>query len=222
MLHNGQPLGTQQLSEDRFAREFTDRHGDISRFCHTSGKWFLFNGNHWETDGTKRVNYMVREIIRELSAGATSFNKSSVINGVEKMLQSQPTHSVESSYWDAHTYLLGTPNGTVDLKTGDLRPACPKDAITKVTACAPEEGSPATWLRFLDEATGHDPEMVRYLQQICGYALTGDTKEHALFFVHGHGGNGKSVFLNTVAGILADEASRVFRRQFQLGYATIS
>jgi len=207
ILHNGQPQGNQQLSEDRFAREFTERHGDISRFCNTSGKWLLFNGNHWAIDGTKLVNHMVRDIIRELSAGATSFNKSSVINGVEKMLQSHPTHSVKGEFWDAHTYLLGTPNGTVDLKTGQLRPSCSKDAITKVTACAPMEGSPTTWLRFLDEATGHDPDMVRYLQQICGYALTGDTKEHALFFVHGHGGNGKSVFLNTIAGILADYAT---------------
>lgn len=207
ILHNGQPQDSQHLSEDSFARAFTERHGDISRFCHTNGKCFLFNGNHWEIDGTKRVNHMVRDIIRELSAGATSFNKSSVINGVEKMLQSHPAHSVKNEYWDSHGYLLGTPNGTVDLKRGDLRPACPKDAITKVTACAPEQGTPVAWLRFLDDATGHDPSMVCYLQQVCGYALTGDTKEHALFFVHGPGGNGKSVFLNTIAGILGDYAT---------------
>lgn len=214
VLHNGQPKDSQYLSEDSFARAFTERHGDISRYCHTAGKWFLFNGNHWGIDGTKLVNHMVRDIIRELSAGATSFNKSSVINGVEKILQSQPVHSVKSEFWDAHTYLLGTPKGTIDLKTGVLRPSCPKDAITKVTACAPMEGSPTTWLRFLDDATGHDPDMVRYLQQICGYALTGDTKEHALFFVHGHGGNGKSVFLNTVAGILADYATTASMETF--------
>ena len=37
-----------------------------------------------------------------------------------------------------------------------------------------------------------------------GYALTGLTREHALFFIYGLGANGKSVFLNTVIGILAD------------------
>jgi putative DNA primase/helicase len=49
--------------------------------------------------------------------------------------------------------------------------------------------------------------MVRFLQQWCGYSLTGDVREHALLFVFGAGGNGKSVFLNTVLGILGDYAT---------------
>jgi phage/plasmid-associated DNA primase len=36
-----------------------------------------------------------------------------------------------------------------------------------------------------------------------GYALTGVTTEHALFFLYGTGANGKSVFVNTIAAILA-------------------
>ena len=42
---------------------------------------------------------------------------------------------------------------------------------------------------------------------MCGYALTGITREHALFFLYGTGANGKSVFLNTVSGIMADYAT---------------
>jgi len=45
------------------------------------------------------------------------------------------------------------------------------------------------------------------MQQIAGYSLTGDIREHALFFVYGPGGNGKSVFLNTLTNILADYAT---------------
>ena len=37
---------------------------------------------------------------------------------------------------------------------------------------------------------------------MCGYALTGSTKEHALFFLHGDGGNGKGVFLQTVSRLI--------------------
>jgi putative DNA primase/helicase len=37
-----------------------------------------------------------------------------------------------------------------------------------------------------------------------GYALTGSTQEHALFFHHGVGANGKSTFLNVVSGIMGD------------------
>ena len=49
--------------------------------------------------------------------------------------------------------------------------------------------------------------MMRFLQQIVGYCLTGDTREHALFFIYGPGGNGKSVFLNTVSAIIGDYAT---------------
>jgi putative DNA primase/helicase len=49
-----------------------------------------------------------------------------------------------------------------------------------------------------------DAELIAFIQRMLGYALTGDTREHALFFLYGPGGNGKGVLLNTVAGILGD------------------
>ena len=61
-----------------------------------------------------------------------------------------------------------------------------------------------TTLKFLHDATGGDLELIRFLQQFCGYCLTGVTREHALVFVYGPGGNGKSVFLNILARIFGD------------------
>ena len=49
-----------------------------------------------------------------------------------------------------------------------------------------------------------DAQLVGFVQRMLGYCLTGITSEHALFFCYGLGGNGKSVLLNTVTGILAD------------------
>jgi P4 family phage/plasmid primase-like protien len=40
-----------------------------------------------------------------------------------------------------------------------------------------------------------------------GFALTGSTQEHALFFLYGTGANGKLVFVNTLATILGDYAA---------------
>jgi putative DNA primase/helicase len=67
-------------------------------------------------------------------------------------------------------------------------------------------GDCPVWLAFLRQATGDDKEFVRFLRQWCGYSLTGITREHSLLFVYGPGGNGKSVFLNTVSGILGGYA----------------
>ena len=50
------------------------------------------------------------------------------------------------------------------------------------------------------------PELIRFIQQWSGYCLTGDIREHALVFGFGNGKNGKSVWLNTITGIMRDYA----------------
>jgi putative DNA primase/helicase len=75
--------------------------------------------------------------------------------------------------------------------------------MTKITAIAPGGECPL-FLAFLNRITGSNRELVAYVQRAFGYALTGLTREHALFFAYGAGANGKSVLLSTVAGILGD------------------
>ena len=58
----------------------------------------------------------------------------------------------------------------------------------------------------MGEITANDDALIRFLQRMCGYALTGDISEEALFFLYGTSTNGKSVFVRTLAGILADYA----------------
>jgi putative DNA primase/helicase len=77
----------------------------------------------------------------------------------------------------------------IDLRTNELRPHCPTDYMTKITAVGPDP---------------NDPELIASLQRMAGYALTGSTQEHALFFHHGVGANGKSTFFNVLAGIMGD------------------
>jgi putative DNA primase/helicase len=94
---------------------------------------------------------------------------------------------------------------TVDLRTGTIYPPRREDYITKRPAVEPG-GNCSRWLQFLTEITGGDAELQAYLQRMGGYCLTGVTTEHALFFCYGTGANGKSVFINTLAGIWGDYA----------------
>lgn len=75
--------------------------------------------------------------------------------------------------------------------------------MTQITAVYPA-GSCPTRHSFLDRATASDESLKNYLQRTAGYCLTGVTNEHALFFGYGTGANGKSVFISTISGILAD------------------
>jgi putative DNA primase/helicase len=103
--------------------------------------------------------------------------------------------------WDIDPWLLNTPMGIVDLKTGRLRPHFQGDYVTKITAVATGGDCPK-FLEFLGTITNSDADLIDYIQRVFGYALTGDTREHALFFAHGTGANGKSVLVSTFSRIL--------------------
>lgn len=88
-----------------------------------------------------------------------------------------------------------------------MRPHDRDDHITKVTAATPSDTADCPrWLALLDTVMGGDQEMVAFLQRMAGYCLTGDTSEHALFFLYGTGANGKSVFLSVLSHVLGDYA----------------
>src|SRR5262249_10179851 len=74
--------------------------------------------------------------------------------------------------------------------------------MTQVTACAPAAMDCVLWHAFLDRITDNNKELKDYLQLVFGYALSGSTIEHALFFLYGTGANGKSVLLSTISGIM--------------------
>jgi putative DNA primase/helicase len=91
---------------------------------------------------------------------------------------------------------------SVDLRTGEYYDARKENYATKSTAVPPENMEIPLWRSFLDKITGGDSELQRYL-----YCLTGITTEHVLFFLYGTGANGKSVFINTLTGVLGDYAA---------------
>jgi len=200
------------LTEDGIALTFTARHGEQLRFCHDSGSWYVWKGAVWRQERTKLAFSWARQTCRDLARRASErdqfkITKAAFAAAVERFAQADRVHAVTSETWDRDTWLLGTPGGTVDLKTIRVRPAQQCDFITKQTAVAPAATPDCPlWLDFLDQATAGDDGLIRFLRQWCGYCLTGDTREHALLFGFGPGGNGKSVFLNTVAGVMGDYA----------------
>jgi putative DNA primase/helicase len=105
--------------------------------------------------------------------------------------------------------LFNCQNGTIDLRTGELEAHEPTDFITKV---APLNYDPYAecplWMKFLKRITGEDAELMDYLQRAVGYTLTGDTSEQVLFMCYGSGANGKSVFLETIHGLLGNYAQK--------------
>lgn len=201
------------VTEDSAALEFARLYQDHLRFDHDAGKWREWSGAIWRQNKTPIAFHFARELARELAISEPDkiryvTSKVSFAGGVERYARADPIFATTQEFWDRDHMLLGTPENVIDLRTGRRRASNAADGITKTTAVAPAENADCPlWLRFLDETTGRDAEMVRFLRQWFGYCLTGDTREHALVFVFGPGGNGKSVFLNVLTGILGDYAA---------------
>ncbi len=197
------------LSEDGIALAFAARYAHTARYCHTTGAWFTRTETRWRRDNSLLAFAWARDLCREANrAGLATLKKTATAAAVERAARADRRLAVTAEIWDRDPMLLGTPGGIVDLRTGELRAARDEDYLTKETAVAPgASAEPEIWLRFLEDATRGDYTLIRFLQQIAGYSLTGDVREHALIFVYGSGGNGKGVFVRTLKGIMGDYAT---------------
>ncbi|MGV7004909.1 phage/plasmid primase, P4 family [Desulfovibrio sp. QI0442] len=201
--------GKSDLTEDLLALAFTDRYANKFSFCHGTGAWFVWNGQCWQKDQTRMPLQAMRELCREMNQPQKAiFGKLVTASGALKFAAGDRRMAVAIDEWDTDPMLIGTPGGIVDLRTGILAQGDPAQRITKLAGIAPSEKADCPmWLQFLEEATDGDKGLQRFMQQMAGYCLTGQTKEHALFFIYGPGGNGKSVFLNILTALLAQYAT---------------
>ncbi|CAA2104966.1 hypothetical protein MBUL_02959 [Methylobacterium bullatum] len=210
------------FTEDGVARNFAALHGDSFRYCHTAGKWFAWDGQRWRREETQLAFDWCRETCRAMLADdpknrdAKSLSRASSAGGVERFARADRAFAVEGRVWDRDQWLLGTPAGTVELRTGVLRPGRQGDLITKATAVGPipldqfnEDRDCPTWRTFLSEALAGDADAIRFFAQWAGYSLTGDTREESLLFVHGPGGSGKSTAVNTIGDLMGDYCTNV-------------
>jgi putative DNA primase/helicase len=199
-------------TEDALALAFTRRYHRDWRYVAAWGRWLVWDGQRWRNEDTLAATDLIRSVCRQTALRAddrkvaAKLASSGTVGGVERLARADRRHAATTDEWDADPWLLNTPGGVVDLKTGRTRANDRADRMTKITTATPRGECPQ-WRSFLNDVTGGDQKLQDYLQRMVGYALTGSTREHALFFLYGTGANGKSVFVNTLADILGDYAT---------------
>ena len=196
------------FTDEALALHFAEARAEDLRYVAAWSKWLMWDGQRWKFDDTLHAFDLARRICLEAAIecntkAAKMIASARTVAAVERLAKADRRLAASVEQWDTDPWQLNTPAGIVDLRSGRRRPHDPIAYATKITAAA-AEGECPTWLAFLHRVTDGDHELVAFLQRVAGYALTGFTSAHALFFLYGTGANGKSVFVNTVAGILGD------------------
>jgi putative DNA primase/helicase len=229
----GQPPSSQSprtsgFSDDALALGFSERHDGEILFVPTWGHWLRWDGCRWIRDDRLCIFDLSRTLCRDFAAVAAAdadrqvralasrLTNARTVAAVETLARSDQRSARSADAFDNDPWILNTPGGIVDLRTGMMREHQRSELVTKVTSCTP--GGPCRrWMRFLIQVTQGDRQLIRYLQRLIGYSLTGVTREHSFVFIWGPGGNGKSVLLNAIAAVLGDYCTTAMADVFSVG-----
>jgi putative DNA primase/helicase len=207
------------LSDAGNGERFATRHGQTVRYVHGWGRWLIWDSARWAVDDRGEVRSLMVETARQLLRGSegaepevrqrigryalASESRERIMAALD-LASSMAPIAVTPDELDRDPDLLNLPNGTMDLRTGRLRPQSPADLITKIAPVPYEPDAEApTWVRVLARIIP-DAEVRSYLQRASGYSLTGNVSEHCLFFAYGAGRNGKTTVLEILRQIAGE------------------
>ena len=132
---------------------------------------------------------------------ATQANEARV-RGCVTLFRSYVTEP-DASAFDREPDLLNCKNGVLNLQTGELVPHHPRQRFTYCLDTAYDPAADTSEVeRFVDEATGGDGDLARFLQVAAGYSLTGHTREEKLFYLFGPTRAGKDTFVGSLMALL--------------------
>ena len=202
-------------SDDMLAAKLSEALADDWRYVPKRDAWFRWTGRRWECEELGKVFNLSREVCRgvalQVDTGKLQRDVSSKsrIYAAVALAGKDPRHATALEEFDRDDWRLNTPLGIVDLRTGQLLDHDRSALMTRMTTAGPgpDDRCPK-FLAYLREATGGDEQLQRFLQRVAGYCLTGSIEEHAIFFLYGPGGTGKSMFLLLLFELLADYATK--------------
>lgn len=206
------------------AERLVDRHGGKLRYCFSWQRWLFWDGRRWVPDDMGGAEALLKETLRALLADAHELDddgarrkllrhvldseRAARIRGALDLARSEHGIPIVPAQFDTDPWLLNVANGTVNLRTGTLRPHRREDLITKLAPVSFDPNAKAPlWLKFLRHVLP-DADSRRFLQRYVGYALVGITVEQLLAILYGGGANGKTTTVETLLELVGDYAQQ--------------
>lgn len=196
---------------------------DRLRFDHERDRWHHWDKHLWRPDTTGYVFELLRDrlfdwfrayqmqagVVKDLTSLLNLPKKKSVL----ETFSTRRSVALEGDEWDQDPYLMGAPNGLIDLRTGKLITTSHPEYLISRSVRVPyvPKSDPAVdcpgFLYFLHEITAGDTDKANYLLGVFGYALFGLQKEQKFWMFTGQGNNGKGTLTRVIAHIMGDYAA---------------
>lgn len=200
---------------------FANRHAHHARFVVEWKKWIVWTGTHWAQDQiqVRRMSLDTAKSIfeeanaasdKQTAAALRAWGRQTLSNtglyNILKAAEFLPGIPIHAEELDKDRNLIACPNGTVDLRTRELKEPDANDFLTRL--CQTPYNKDATaplWCKTVSEVMNNDQELTEFFQLAVGYAFSGACTEQGLFICYGVGANGKSTVLNTLQNVLGEQ-----------------
>lgn len=231
------PAPSFRLTEYGNTDRLITTYGERMRWTREFG-WVVWDERRWLPNGEMQVREWAKQTVRNLYTEASNLASNAALSNAVETRRALAGHSEDLLKWatrsetdkvtaamvnlaasaretrgdafDQQPWLLNVGNGTLDLRTGQLRAPDRADLLTQGTETFydPDAICP-TFEAFLSQIMLGRDELVSYLQRALGYSLTGDVREQVWHLCVGEGANGKSTLFETIEYVLGDYAAMV-------------
>jgi len=195
------------------------------RYVHAWGKWLVYQRGRWIID---EKDALVTEIAKQVAKGlfelasktadrepgnakpiwvwALKSSTSGAIAAMIRLARGAPGILVDHEDLDADPWALNVANGTLDLRTGELRPHNPADLCTLQAPIAYDRDATAPLWNECLARWQPDDAVLDYIQVRAGAGAAGMPTE-TVDIDYGRGANGKSKFHGAIQRTLGPYAT---------------
>jgi P4 family phage/plasmid primase-like protien len=214
------------------AERFADMYGNDLKYFTNKGNWLFWNGKMWVDCNHMEEERYCKAVPRAIKEDAERITDAAYQDKVRKWANTSASYqklkntlntakSDEKFVIDIDDFLSDTryfnmQNGVLDIETLKFLEHDRKRMLTKMSNVNydPEAKCPL-WLDMMEMIFKNDVELIKYVQRLLGYLLTGKPIEQAWFFFYGATSkNGKSTFCNAIEFLMADYAKKVSIKTF--------
>jgi putative DNA primase/helicase len=210
------------------AKYFARNYGKNFLWCDPWKSWVYYDSKRWTQDQTCAIQSAAKQCAQsrwleaakivanpdadgQLKKDVLSFAKyCNSAAGIQNMLSLAKSElPVVPDTFDTDHYLLNVNNGTINLRTGELRAHDRGDLITQIAPFDHDSSAACPrFLKFLDSVFSGNKNLIGFMHRLLGYCLTGDVSEQILPIFWGEGSNGKSTLTTLMLWLLGDYACK--------------